>query len=183
MKKAMKRVLAFALAAVVSLGSAFTTMAATSSPVEPGIQISDLKGIRFNQYVVNTKKTGTVAIKEAIPTGRKRIKISDELPVKGAKYTVTKINAKAFKNCKKVTRISLPSNLKVIKKNAFTGCKNLKLLIVRGKKAFRVEKKAFQGLDTTKMTVRVKGKMSAKAYKKLQTNLRNAGFKGKIKKV
>lgn len=180
MKKTMKKVLAFALAAVVSLGSAFTTMAATSSPVKPQ-EISEKNPTRINQYVVNTSKNGTVALGKAIPTGRDRIRVAEKLPVKGKKYKVTKIKAKAFENCKKVVRISLPTTLKVVKKNAFTGCKNLKQIVIRGTKAFKIEKKAFQALNTKKMTVKVQGKMSAKAFKKLQNNLRKAGFQGKIK--
>lgn len=182
MKKTMKRVLACALAAALSLGAAMTTLAATPSPTG-GLIYSELPGSRVNQYICNPKSNGTVALIHAIPKDNKKIKVSDYIPVKGKKYKVIRIKAKAFVKCKQIKRISLPTELKLVEKMGFTGCTSLKELIIRGKKAFKIEKGAFKGLKTKSMTIFVNSKMKAKAYKKLQSNLRKAGFKGTIKKV
>jgi len=56
---------------------------------------------------------------------------------------VTAIAKNAFKNCKKLKKITLSKNTVLIQKNAFYGCKSLKKVIVKSKVVKSVGKKAF----------------------------------------
>lgn len=182
MRKTLKRVLACTLAAALSLGTAVTSMAAPS-PVVSEKPISEKNVLSDNKfYTVDTNKSGTLTIVNSKATGKAKKTVAAKVKVKGVKYTVTAIGANAFKSWKKVKTLILPSSVKTIKAKAFTGCKSLKTIILRNKKAAQVKKNAFKGLNTKKMTIKVKAKMTAKNYKKLQANLRKAGFKGKITK-
>jgi hypothetical protein len=182
MRKTLKRVLACTLAAALSLGTAVTSMAAPSP--DQSTKPIDMTNVGSDDgfYTVNTNKSGTLTIVNSKATGKAQKTVSAKVKVKGVKYTVTAIGANAFKSWKKVKTLILPSTVKTIKAKAFTGCKSLKTIVLKNKKAAQVKKNAFKGLNTKKMTIKVKAKMTAKNYKKLQANLRKAGFKGKITK-
>ena len=184
MRKTLKRVLACTLAAALALGTAVTSMAA-DSPVAPAKkpekQTNVITDSRF--YTVNTTTKGTITITASKATSRAKKTVAAKLKVNGVKYTVTTIGPSAFAKWKKVKSIYLPAGVKTIKANAFKGCKSLTTIVLKNKKAATVKKNAFKGLNTKKITIKVKAKMSAKNYKKLQLNLRKAGFKGKIKKA
>lgn len=183
MRKTLKRVLACTLAAALSLGTAVTSMAAVPSPGQSQVPRDDKNVPSDNKfYTVDTNKSGTLTIVNSKATGKAKKTVAAKVKVKGVKYTVTAIGPNAFKSWKKVKTLILPSTVKTIKAKAFTGCKSLKTIILRNKKAAQVKKNAFKGLNTEKMTIKVKAKMTAKNYKKLQANLRKAGFKGKITK-
>ena len=49
----------------------------------------------------------------------------------GTVYTVTEIEDGAFMNCKKLKKVTIPSNITRIGKNAFKGCKKLKTIIIK----------------------------------------------------
>ena len=53
---------------------------------------------------------------------------------------------------------------------------------VKNKKATKIDKKAFKGINTKKVTIQFSKKMSEKTFKTMKARLKKAGFKGKIKK-
>lgn len=65
---------------------------------------------------------------------------------------VTSIKASAFYNCKKLTSVTLPKGLTSIGASAFQHCKNLQYVIINGKNIKKVGKKAF--FDNSKVPVR-----------------------------
>ncbi|HBA98010.1 MAG TPA: cell surface protein, partial [Lachnospiraceae bacterium] len=103
------------------------------------------------------------------------IKINDQ------KYKVTAIAKNAFKNNKKLTKVTIGKNVKSIGKNAFKGCKNLKKIVVKTKKltAKKVGSKAFKGINSKAVVKVPKGKV--KSYKKI-VKAKGAGKKVKITK-
>ena len=129
---------------------------------------------------VKTTENGTAAVKN-VKSNKKSVTVSSTVEVEGVEYKVTVIEANAFANCKKATKITLPSTVKKIKKKAFTGAKKVKTIIVKSKKAVTVKKGAFKGINTEKITIKA-SKMSKKQLKKFKKILKKAGFKGKIKK-
>ena len=129
---------------------------------------------------VKTTENGTAAIKK-VKSSKKSVTVSSTVKVDGVEYKVTTIEANAFANCKKATKITLPSTVKTIKKKAFTGAKKVKTIVVKSKKAVTVKKGAFKGVDTKKVTIKA-SKMSKKQLKKFKKTLKKAGFKGKVKK-
>ena len=66
----------------------------------------------------------------------------------GVKFKVTAISASAFKDLKKLTAVTIGSNVKSIGKNAFYGCKKLKTITIKTAKltASNVGAKAFKGI-------------------------------------
>ena len=76
---------------------------------------------------------------------------------------------------------SLPASIKTIGAQAFTGAKSVKTIVIKSA-SVKVDKTAFKGVDTKKMTIKVSG-MSAKQLKAFKAQLKKAGFKGTVKKV
>ncbi len=180
MLRAMKKVLACAIAAALTLGTVNVASAATESPVV-SVKPEKKEDVKVSVGKVDTKKDGTAAI--ATIKNKKTVTISANVTVDGVKYAVTTIKANAFKNATKVTKVTLPKTIKVINKNAFAGAKKLKTITLKGTKSITVKKGAFKGLKTKKMTIKVSKKMSKKQLTKLKKALKKAGFKGKVKKA
>ena len=182
MIKAMKKVLVCTLAAALTLGSAAVAGAATNSPAEPDVEPSKQTATVTNNGVkekVKTTASGNATISKVTST-KKSVKVSSTVEIDGVEYKVTTIDAKAFANCKKATKVSLPATVKTIKKGAFTGAKKVKTIVINSKKSITVKKGAFKGVNTKKMTIKA-GKMSKKELKKFKKALKKAGFKGKVK--
>ena len=90
----------------------------------------------------------------------------------GVTYKVTSIGTKAFNGNKKLTKVTIGTNIKKISNNAFYKCKSLKMVIIKSvlltKKT--ANKKAFKGVDK-KMVIKVPKKMK-KAYVKIFKGLK-----------
>lgn len=187
MMKAVKKILACTLAAAIALGGANAAYAAKSptTSVEPEKQQNVVADSKMNGVTpkVDTKKDGTAAISAIKKTDKKEVTVSSTVTVDGVKYKVTTVDAKAFANCTKATKVTLPATIKTINAGAFTGAKKLKTITLSGTKAVTVKKGAFKGVNTKKMTIKVSKKMSKKELKKLKKTLKKAGFKGKVKKA
>lgn len=190
MRKALKKVLALTLVAVLTIGTAVTSSAAASSPTtgkKPIDQIADTdKGSTGNNaknpiYTVRTYDTGRARIIGAA-TIKKNVTVPNYVKVKGVKYRVTSIGAKSLKNWKSVKQITLSKNIKTIHHQSFKNCKSLKTLVVKNTKNIWFSPNTFKGINTKKMTVKFSKKMSKKTYAKMQKRLRKIGFKGKITK-
>jgi hypothetical protein len=183
LRKTVKKVLAGILAAALSFGSAVPAFAADSPTTSKTPAAQTGVAAEGKYYVGNTTSTGTVSITTTDPSTKDTKTIPTKLTINGVSYTVTTLESNALSNLDTVKTVILPPTLTTIKKQAFTGCKSLKTIVLKNKKATKVQKNAFKGLNTKKITVKVKVKMSDKNYKKLQKQLRKAGFKGKIKRV
>lgn len=101
------------------------------------------------------------------PTSKKAQKavIPAQVSIKGMKFKVTSIAKKAFLNNKKLSSVTIGSQISKIGAQAFQGCKKLKKIVIQSPKMSVVGKKAFQGVPK-KATVKVP-KKSLKNYKKL----------------
>jgi len=109
-------------------------------------------GTKFTAKNQNYKITN-VAKKEVAFTGiknvsAKTITIPKTIKYGGVSFKVTSIADNALKNKKKLTKVTIESNVKTIGKNAFYGCKNLKTIIVKSKNIKSVGKSAFKGINT-----------------------------------
>lgn len=96
----------------------------------------------------------------------KRVTIPAVIKVNGVTYKVTSIGAKAFNGSKKLTKVTVGTNIKKISNNAFFKCKSLKTVTIKSvlltKKT--ANKKAFKGVGK-KMVIKVPKKVK-KAYVK-----------------
>lgn len=109
----------------------------------------------------------------------KSITIPATVTINGAKCQVTSIGVKAFVNNKKLTKVVIPTSIKNIGKQAFSGCKNLKSITIKTPYLTNksVGAKAFKGIHA-KATIKVPKKQK-KAYQKM---LKSKGI-GKSVKV
>ena len=102
----------------------------------------------------------------------KSVTIPAVIKVKGVTYKVTSIGAKAFNGSKKLTKVTIGTNIKKISNNAFYKCKSLKTVIIKSvlltKKT--ANKKAFKGISR-KMVIKVPKKMK-KVYVKIFKGLK-----------
>ena len=102
----------------------------------------------------------------------KRVTIPAVIKVNGVTYKVTSIGAKAFNGNKKLTKVTIGTNIKKISNNAFFKCKSLKMVTIKSvlltKKT--ANKKAFKGISR-KMVIKVPKKMK-KAYVKMFKGLK-----------
>ena len=94
------------------------------------------------------------------------------IKVNGVTYKVTSIGAKAFNGNKKLTKVTIGTNIKKISNNAFFKCKSLKTVTIKSvlltKKT--ANKKAFKGVNK-KMVIKVPKKVK-KAYVKIFKGLK-----------
>ena len=89
----------------------------------------------------------------------------NEVVYSGVKYPVTTIAANAAKGNKKLTAVTIGSNVTKIDKKAFYNCKNLKKVTIKANKTISVSSSAFKKINK-KASVSVKG-IKGKTKKKL----------------
>ena len=102
----------------------------------------------------------------------KRVTIPAVIKVNGVTYKVTSIGAKAFNGSKKLSKVTVGTNIKKISNNAFFKCKSLKTVTIKSvlltKKT--ASKRAFKGISR-KMVIKVPKKMK-KVYVKIFKGLK-----------
>ncbi len=208
--KAMKKMLAAALAAAIAVTCVLPAYAAdpsdTTGSKKPTNSVEQPAKTTETglKPVVSTSSDGTAKIDE-IKGAKKKTSVTapKKVTVNGVKYTVTEITKDAFAKCGKMKDLTIPSTVKTLAKGALNGTSKLTKLTLKGKPEVKkgalkgaenlkkitltntvtFKKGAFKGLDTKKMTIKINRNMSAKKFKAYKKELRAAGFKGKIKKA
>lgn len=144
------------------------------APKKKGTKFKDAAG---NQYKVtgSDQKNPTVKYVKPKSNAKGNVKIPATARYAGVTYKVTSIADKAFRNNKKVTNITVGTNVKSIGRSAFEKCTKLKTVTV-GKNVTKIGKNAFGGCKNLK-TLTIK---SAKLTKK---GLASGSFKGISKKT
>lgn len=133
-------------------------------------------------YIITLADTNNAAViyVSSQTTNVTNANVPDEVTLGGKKYKVTEIKANAFRNNRKLKKITIGKNVKKIGKNAFYGCNNLKTITIKTtlltKKS--VGKNAFKGINA-KAKIKVP-KRKLKAYKSI---LKARGVKGKKQKI
>ena len=182
MNKLVKKVLAGVIAGTMMLGSVCTAFAATGSATEAPAPEKHEAVKAENGSKVNTSASGKATVTSIKKTNKKEVSISSKVVVDGVKYTVTRIEAKTFANAPKATKVTLPSTITRLGAQAFTGAKSLKTIVIKSTKAVEVNKDAFKGVNTKKVTIKVTS-MSKKELTAFKKQLKKAGFKGTVKLV
>ena len=144
------------------------------TPKKKGTRFKDASG---SQYKVtgSDQKNPTVEYIKPKSSAKGTVKIPASVRYDGVTYKVTSVADKAFRNNKKVTNITVGTNVKSIGRSAFEKCTKLKTVTV-GKNVTKIGKNAFGGCKNLK-TLTVK---SAKLTKK---GLASGSFKGISKKT
>lgn len=132
----------------------------------------------YGSYKYKVTSSSTVAFIGLAKKEVERVIIPKTVKYGGKTFKVTAIADKALKGKTKVTQITVGNNVKIIGKQAFYGCKNLKTLTIKSTKLEEVGSKALKGINS-KATIKVpKNKLTA--YKKL---LKGKGQGSKVKIV
>lgn len=139
------------------------------------------KGSKFTvkKAVYKVTKAGS-AVEYVKSTDKKSAKVSipSKITVDGITYKVTSVAAKAFKDNKVITDVTIPANVTKIGASAFEGCKKLKNITIKSSK-LSVGSKAFKGI-ASKATIKVPAKKLADYKKALKKA--GVGTKATIKK-
>ena len=93
--------------------------------------------------------------------------------------TVVEIDKKAFKGYTSLTSVTIGANVKKIGKDAFSGCKKLKKVTLKGKALKTIGKGAFKK-TAQKMTVTAK-KLTKKQKTALLKKMKKSGMSKKAK--
>lgn len=169
-----------------------------------GTKFKDAAGKAIYKVTSANKTNPTVEFIAPVNKKAKSVTIPATIKVNGITYKVTSITKNAFKNNKKLTKvtigknvttigdrafykctslkkITIPSKVSKIGKQAFYGCKKLKNITIKTTKlnGKKVGKQAFKKIHA-KVTIKVP-KSKLKAYKKM-LKAKGVGAKVKIKK-
>lgn len=125
------------------------------------------------KYVILSTSPAKVTLSGSTNKSLKNLSVPAEVTINNVKCKVTQIRAKAFKNCKKLKRVTIGANITLIGKQAFYGCKKLNKLEFKGKKAVTIGKQAWKGTGR-KMKVSA-AKMKKEQKKKLVKRLKKEG--------
>ena len=116
-------------------------------------------------YKIKSTKKKTVSVVSTVNKKVKKVSIPKKVTYKKSFYKVVAIENKAFKNRKRLIKVTIGANIRTIGKKAFYNCKKLKKIIIRSKKLKKVGKQAFRKVRK-KVFVKIPKKMKKK-YKKL----------------
>lgn len=114
--------------------------------VKKGSIIKDTKSKAL--YKVLSTKASSMTVEYLKPTNKKvkNVSIKAVITYKNKKYKIVRVADKAFKNCKKLKKVTIGKNVKKIGKKAFANCKALrKVQIPKGLKKNKIPKNAFAG--------------------------------------
>lgn len=163
-----------------------TVPAATTAPVQTAqvptpssitVAKGDIVKDKNASYKISNVKSNTVEYKAPLNSKKATVTVPATVKVSGVTYKVTSIAKNAFKNNKKLKKVTIGANITTIGANAFAGCKNLKTVDIKSKKLKSVGKNAFKGIHK-KAVFKVPAK-KLKAYKKLLNS--KAGIKKTMK--
>ena len=136
----------------------------TNATIKAVGTIFTYSGARYK--VTKASATGaTVQYLTLIGKKVKTAKVPATIKIDGITYKVTSIAKNAFKNKKKLTKVTIEKNVTKIGNNAFDGCKKLKSIVIKSKKIKSVGKNAIKNIHK-KANIDVPNSKK-KAYKKL----------------
>lgn len=126
--------------------------------------------ISGNEYKVSKPGAEVILVRTSKTT--KNVTVPAQIYAQGITYKVTSIGAKAFNNNKKLTKVTIGTNIVKINSNAFFNCKNLKTVIIKSVRLTEktANKKAFKNAHK-KLVIRVPKKVK-KIYKKIFKGLK-----------
>ena len=124
-----------------------------------------------NTYKVTSTSKKTVSFYKG-KTSTTTVSVPKTVKISGKTYKVTAVAANAFKNNKKLTRVTIGANVTKLGSKAFYGCSKLKKITVKTTKLKSVGKNALKGIHKKAVIKVPKSKLTK--YKKL--------FKGKGQK-
>ena len=114
-------------------------------------------------YKVTTADLTNGTVTYVAPTNKKAttVTIPDTVVMDGVTYKVTSVEKGAFKNNKKIKKVTIGKNVKTIGKSAFEGCKKVTSVTI-GKNVSKIDSKAFYGCSKLKTLTIKSSKLTTK---------------------
>ncbi|MDE5779300.1 MAG: leucine-rich repeat protein [Lachnospiraceae bacterium] len=138
-----------------------------------GEVISDAKSKAVYTVTQAGKTGGTVSYTKSADNKATSISVPNTVIVNGISYKVTSVAQNAFKNNKKLTKVTIGNNITAIGSNAFYGCKKLKNVSMGTNVTTIGTKSFYKCTNLTKITIPAKvsriGKQAFYGCKKLKT--------------
>lgn len=106
------------------------------------------------------------------------LSIPSAIRYKGVTYQVTEIGTRACAGNKKLKKVTIGSKIVRIRANAFSGCVNLKKIVIKSKKITKIDSGAFKKTSKKAVVSLPKAK-----YKKYKAMMKKAGARGRYKKA
>lgn len=131
------------------------------------------------RYQVVDAKKQTAKLIGVVNKKATKMNVPATVKIQGRTCTVVEVGAKAFKGNTKLKKVILGKNVTTIGKQAFSGCKNLSSVQLKGKALKKIGSQAFKK-TSAKLTVSAK-KMNKKQKAALLRNLKKAGASKKTK--
>lgn len=152
-----------------------TAVTPVPTPVDE-IKNGDEENLKSGRYKVLDAKKKTAVLVKAKNKKAASITIPATVTIKGTKCKVVQVGPKAFKGFTRLKKIALGKNVTTIGKEAFSGCKKLSSVIVKGTGLKSIKSKAFKK-TSAKMKVTFKSKkVTAKKRAALLKKMKKAGM-------
>lgn len=151
---------------------------------EPGVSVAYAQNLNMRATAVTVPSAVTIGnvTYKVTSIGNNAFKNNKKLKKVTIVGSVTSIGNAAFRNCTKLKKVTIPTQVKKIGKKAFYNCKNLRSLIVKAKKltAKTVGNKAFTKAGS-KDYRKLKVKVPSKKYGSYSKIFRKKGLSSKAK--
>lgn len=134
----------------------------TNVTLYAGWKVRDLKlneriSYKGGSYQVTDPSTKSVEYRSPGKSTVTTVTIPEKVTFKGVSYNVTAIQKNAFKNCKKLKKVTIGKNIKTIGSNAFYGCKKLTTVTFKGGAVKTIDAGAFRNCTSLKKITIPKG--------------------------
>ena len=149
----------------------------SAQKLRKGQLVKNTKTKAYYKILSITSSGGTVAYVKPAGKKSKSITIATSTVLDGHIFKAVAVSAKACKGCSKLQKVTISKNITSIGKNAFRGCKNLKIIVIKSTKltSRSIGSNAFKGTHK-KLVIKVPKKM-LKKYKKFLKKKGNKNVK------
>lgn len=117
---------------------------AATQTIHKGQVFKDVKTKAYYKILSVTATGGKAAYLRPVDKKVKKVTIKDTVTFKGKKFKITQIGNKAFKDYKKLQKVTIGRKVSVIGKKTFANCRSLKVVILTEPKQ-KLPKNAFAG--------------------------------------
>lgn len=118
---------------------------------------------RNYKIIVSSATEKTAMLLKSLKNTKKKVSIKPSVSIEGQDYKITVIGEKAFQKDKKMTQVTIGSNVTKIGKNAFANCSKLKKIVIVSDKITKIYKNTFKGIKKNAQIIVPKKKL--KRYK------------------
>lgn len=133
----------------------------TQKPQQSQSNVGRVDDKKTGKYIITNAVKKEVAFITPMSKNRKTFIIPNTVKINGMTYKITQIANNAFRNNKKITKVTIGNNIRSIGNNAFRGTARLKTVVI-GKNVSKIGSYAFSGCKKLKTIIIKTRKLTAK---------------------